>query len=356
MKNFDFCHFNVQKFAGHFNSSKHEIFDELERGPVGNANLSTIDSQIDVSHSNSSPQSSSEHLVNHVTLNFNAQTNSASFPDKQTGTCSVCVSPHHLHIKSGTDFVHGPVTNRCPGSHKLPISSVTPRDQPSVPIATPASNPSSNNVGNFLSSTTSFGEPITWQHPQLQTATVKHIPKSARNSCAVYFINLIRNIEQDLDNPSSWYSLLLFGQKILMLPKRSGKRHNLASTILKRTVAAPVNDGLDIIINSSNNTTKHEKLSRSSDAILSSLVTSKIEDGNLKAAVRIICSDDSVAPDNDITYNDLCSKHPPCGLTRSYGQLIRHLLWFLNRMYYVLSEVSQLARPVALTGLDSNIF
>ena len=41
---------------------------------------------------------------------------------------------------------------------------------------------------------------------------------------------------------------------------------------------------------------------RPPDEILGAIVTSKIEDGNLKAAVRIICSDEFMAPDNDNTY------------------------------------------------------
>ena len=39
-------------------------------------------------------------------------------------------------------------------------------------------------------------------------------------------------------------------------------------------------------------------------------VTSKIEDGNLKAAGRILCSEDKLADYSDDVYNQPCQKHP----------------------------------------------
>ena len=39
-------------------------------------------------------------------------------------------------------------------------------------------------------------------------------------------------------------------------------------------------------------------------------MASKLEDGNFKAALRLICSDDAPAPDNQDTYQALLDKHP----------------------------------------------
>ena len=47
------------------------------------------------------------------------------------------------------------------------------------------------------------------------------------------------------------------------------------------------------------------------DACLAAAVASKIEDGNLKAAIRILCSDDSVAPCTSDVADQLRAKHPP---------------------------------------------
>ena len=46
------------------------------------------------------------------------------------------------------------------------------------------------------------------------------------------------------------------------------------------------------------------------DRNLSNAVASKVEDGNFKAALRLSCSDDTPAPDNQDTYQALLDKHP----------------------------------------------
>ena len=43
---------------------------------------------------------------------------------------------------------------------------------------------------------------------------------------------------------------------------------------------------------------------------LAAAVSAKIEDGNIRAAVRIVCSEDKPAPDNGETYAKLLEKHP----------------------------------------------
>jgi len=43
---------------------------------------------------------------------------------------------------------------------------------------------------------------------------------------------------------------------------------------------------------------------------MANAVTAKIEDGNLKAAIRIMCSEDKPAPNSDNVYAQLLDKHP----------------------------------------------
>ena len=44
--------------------------------------------------------------------------------------------------------------------------------------------------------------------------------------------------------------------------------------------------------------------------VLAKAVSAKIEDGNLKAAIRIMCSEDKPAPNSDNVYAQLLDKHP----------------------------------------------
>jgi len=49
---------------------------------------------------------------------------------------------------------------------------------------------------------------------------------------------------------------------------------------------------------------------RSANDLLAAAVTAKIEDGNIKAAVRILCSEEKPATDTDATYTKLLERHP----------------------------------------------
>jgi len=144
-----------------------------------------------------------------------------------------------------------------------------------------------------------------FSHPTGVGGLIKHIPKSARPAYATLLSKLINKVNADTDNVESWISLLNFGKCVLQKPARTGKRHNFVNVIKKRTgsdFGTPVDD----------RPTGPEPRSRKRDAesILAAAVTAKIEDGNIKAAIKILCSDDKPAADSEETYNKLLECHP----------------------------------------------
>ena len=64
---------------------------------------------------------------------------------------------------------------------------------------------------------------------------------------------------------------------------------------------------MPIVADTSN---KKHKSQVNSDENLAKLITSKIDDGNIRAALRILLSDDKPAEDNDETYTKLLERHP----------------------------------------------
>jgi len=108
----------------------------------------------------------------------------------------------------------------------------------------------------------------------------------------------LRRCTSNPHNLHAWEELLNFGRDVLAQPTRGGKRHNLASVIKKRTIEPSTAD--------------HEIVShktKSTDAA-TLLVSAKIEDGNIRAAIRIMCSEDKPAKNTDIVYGQLVDKHP----------------------------------------------
>ena len=95
---------------------------------------------------------------------------------------------------------------------------------------------------------------------------------------------------------------------VLLKPARGGKRHNLTNTIKSR--CADNKTGHNIVSNIE--TTSHRKCNL--EATLAAAVSSKIEDGNLKAAIRLLCSEETVAPFDSDTHAQLRAKHPPSSL------------------------------------------
>ena len=124
--------------------------------------------------------------------------------NKKSGTCSVCLDVFRLHHKDGTIHQHGPRDSRCPGSHKPPLGAQIPPSQPSV------SNPvGSASIHSSIPAATAQapGPSITATnigHPNLTRGTIKHIPKSARSTCAAYLISSLVKIQRDPDDFGAW--------------------------------------------------------------------------------------------------------------------------------------------------------
>lgn len=217
--------------------------------------------------------------------------------NKASGICSVCHATRQLHLKDGTVHFHGPRHHPCPGSNKRPIGLVSHQ---AATASTPQA-PVTSDVKQQLSSSTgdSASRPA---HPTLAGNIIKHIPKSSRQHCATQLRILLDDVVSNPDNIDAWIRLLNYGNIMLIAPPRRGKKHNLTSIINKRSCYDEF--GISSDRRPSSRKTKNDS------ALLSALVTAKIEDGNIKAALRILSSEDKPAPDNETTLNALLDRHP----------------------------------------------
>jgi hypothetical protein len=120
---------------------------------------------------------------------------------------------------------------------------------------------------------------------------------------------LFREAVAHPDKSSNWVSVLNWPAAILQPPKRSGKRHNLCAIIKNRisgflgTVSSPAD------IQSRANHSHRSTLP--SSTLLSHAVAAKLEDGNLRAAIRILTSEEAPEPPSSESVAKLQEKHPP---------------------------------------------
>ena len=199
---------------------------------------------------------------------------------------------------------HGP---NCPGSSLNPVNG----SSRAVAIQTTNMVMVEDKQPTFASDSIPLIPPDNLSRPIQLGPTLKKIPKSARSQCATLLTKLIQDVVADPCNVLKWSLLLKFGNSILSIPKRGGARHNLSNTFKTRVILFPENINVD-----SNNMTSHERKISDTSKWLAASVSSKIEDGNFKAAVQMLCSEDKPARVNDETVVALRLKHPPPPMDR----------------------------------------
>ena len=153
-----------------------------------------------------------------------------------------------------------------------------------------------------------------FDHPLISSKLIKHIPKSARPACCRRLSELLNEVTANTDYKSVWTALLSFGTNYLLPPKRAGKRRNMATVMKKRLEKGAEHDDVK---STSPNLTRRCKLK--DDGLLAAAVTSKIEDGNIRAVARILVLDDKPAADTLETLASLHDKHPHPGV--AYNRL-----------------------------------
>ena len=203
-------------------------------------------------------------------------------------------------------YRHGPHEHPCPGSGQLPSAHKV--------VGASQESPSVNNIGasasvllDISTSQEEFTSAPLLVHPTLQSAVLKHVPKAARSSCNAKLSSIISDICNQPEDLSKWNKLLNFGCDILRKPARGGRRHNIGEFILNRC------ENSSPVPASSHGGPKPKK---DPNASLAAAVASKIEDGNLWAAIRMLSSNEQLTSFSEDTRTKLQEKHPPTHVDR----------------------------------------
>ena len=94
-----------------------------------------------------------------------------------------------------------------------------------------------------------------------------------------------------------------------MIPDKLGQG-SVSAAIKSRLADSPIGSSYE-----ASNAVSH-KLQK--EFALSSAVSSKIEDGNIKAALRLLCSEDKPADLSDAVFVGMQSKHPPAATDKAH--------------------------------------
>ena len=134
------------------------------------------------------------------------------------------------------------------------------------------------------------------------------IPKGVRHLVAEALSNRIRTALSEA-TPSAWWNLLSFAHTVLLSPGRAvvGKRSQTLSSLIRERLQAPVNP-IDLDKLPPRHVVSHGP---SSDDALARRIKAKCADGDIRSALRLLTSNDSVAPPSEEVISVLRAKHPP---------------------------------------------
>ena len=247
---------------------------------------------------------------------------------KASGVCSLCLSVRQLHKRDGYVHVHGFRNDPCKGSRLPPLSSVMTQQRVSRVISSSqrdedsaegrqSSTPADLHLDTGQGTTGSAeievddggvdGEANIIGHPRQRRGMVmKHIPKGARFACSKALTDILQSIIGKPSEIEHWNRLLCFTSNILKQPKRSGRRRNMANVVKKRIVdrefqRTDAGEEQD---------EEYEGKSSSARDLFLAAVNSKLEDGNIRAATRILCSQDHPVKATPDTFAAMQEKHP----------------------------------------------
>ena len=213
-------------------------------------------------------------------------------------TRSECPNCHGFFqvTSSGLLRAHGPAHNRCPGS-STSVPTAEPNLPHSAPVLSAPDPPLPTNTIPLVSPAESFKE----HQPQV----IRRIPKGSRDSASQKLCEILGDV---LSNNSieAWMHLLMFLSRCLRVPTRSGRRWSLSSSVNKQ-----IADEASLSPTCRPHRSARQSSQSNSPEVLSRKISQKLEEGDFSGAVRLACSEDSLAPVNDTTFSALLAKHPP---------------------------------------------
>ena len=231
-----------------------------------------------------------------------------------SGTCPLCRRADIKVVRStGLLRRHGPHNNPCDGHNHAPV----PGSLRSVALTVVTSSaavaaPSLNDTSTDLFSDTSSTPPIS--HPVIQGPILKRLPKGVRPDACRVLQQLIESVISDMNNREHWIRLFSYAPSCFSRPGRGGKSRNL-TTLVKRQIEAFTSRGA---LGAETNLSRggpRERLKTgkrcSDDEVSARRASAKLEEGDVRGAIRLLSSQDALAPATQATLSRLLTMHPP---------------------------------------------
>ena len=177
---------------------------------------------------------------------------------------------------------------------------------------------SSGQAGEGRGRTEDQRRPASELTPVKLGAVLKWVPRGARVATSALLSKLVQNVVSSPQDVEVWRRLTGFAGGALRKPPRGGKTRNLTGAVLKSVAAYASGDSA---VEGRGGEDEH-RFWRSqggkpdTDESIARRASSKLGEGDVKGAVRILCSGSKVAACNATNLEALARLHPPSPTTR----------------------------------------
>ena len=139
---------------------------------------------------------------------------------------------------------------------------------------------------------------------QLNGKLLSRIPKGARVNCSKAYCKVLNELVKNPDKKENWRALIFFAQNCLSNPNRGGRKKNSLATVVNKK-----------IVDFEKGTVEKKKpqnpgKKKFKPPTIANLVASKMAAADVKGAVRLASSDDSVLKPSPEIKKKLEDKHP----------------------------------------------
>ena len=230
--------------------------------------------------------------------------------------CNSCRRPFSINSNNHLrrHYKNGDV---CPGSGSTAPAVAASFSLTNIPSEAAGSSTEPNESSTDASSLSTTDILGTLRTPK--SRILKFVPRGARLQFASILTDTIRGVTSHPSDPIAWMRLLLLPSVCLRRPDRGGtKRRVSLATIIKRqcSLFLAAEDPTSLITTSGRVGGPRKSLNKKqeeehADVKLSVIVSEKLDEGDIRGAVRITCSADTIAPFDSSTLAKLRAKHPP---------------------------------------------
>ena len=171
------------------------------------------------------------------------------------------------------------------------------------------STTASDDVSVGATTTSEVSSTALFELPRPSQVVLKWIPKGARITASNILVKLLQAVTSRPDDVTAWKSLLGIAGVAFVKPQRGGKSRNLTSLVLKQ-LHSYESDATVTPASQRPPSKPFKRKDKDDEAVIARRAAGKLEEGDVRGAIRLLCSSDTIAAPDAVSLEKLRLLHP----------------------------------------------